>query len=156
MRSRVARRSTSLPQEHRRPGPLREGGEHAPPRLRAQPRVEEGLAQLGVAGEERREGAQLVAQGEGGVLALASGDVEEGPRVAPGERAERCPSRAGLPRRGARPRTRCWGWLCVSRPWCGFVGAPEEPGEPRRKRRRIPRPRFGVKDARVLVYKEPF
>ena len=31
------------PQEYRRPGPLREGDEQAAPRLRAQPRVQEGL-----------------------------------------------------------------------------------------------------------------
>ena len=42
--------------------------------------------------QQRREGAQLVPQGEGGLRSLAGRGVEEGPGVAPCQRAREWPS----------------------------------------------------------------
>ena len=143
------------PQEHRRAGAFREGGEHASPRLGAQPRVLEGVAQLRVTGEERHERAQLVTQGDRRLLSLAGSGVEEGPGVAPRQRADGARHGRSFRSGGAAAHT----VLGMALGLASMVRAGGRPGGAQERLVESARgyhgPAFTVKDARRLVYKEP-
>ena len=64
--------------------------------------------------EERREGAQLVTQGEGGILSLPRSGVEEGPGVAPRERASGARHTPASRARGPAAHTMLGMALCLA------------------------------------------